>query len=334
MSKDTGPLRIRNQFLLETGYLGFTPASAQVLAPGRWQFDLTETVSNTFAHSRAVANFLDQRSTRSSITLSDLRSIPASNPKALIFQLDGEVYRTRVSARRGFANGWQLEVSLPLIDMTGGHFDALIEDFHRAFGLEQAGRLGAPRNRFLIYLRDAKGEYFRNQSPGFSLGDTVVSVQKAAYWSTEASPRAIRFEVKIPTGQSRELTSSGSFDFGVELLAGHYFRRSCWHASIGIIELGPWKMLQLGPQHLLSGMMSYEYALSRRSSAVLQATVSQAPFHSLGLSELSPLALQMSAGIKHSHGPDLTWFTAVTENLVHLNNTADIGIHFGVTETF
>lgn len=332
--KDTGPLRIRNQFLLNTGFLGFTPVSANVLSAGRWQLDLTETVSNTFAHSRSVANYLDQRHSRSSLTLNDFRSIPASNPKAPIFQLDGEVYRTTVSARRGVGNGWQIEVNLPIIDMTGGHLDALIEDFHRAFSLDQAGRLGAPRNRFLIYLRDAQGEYFRNQSPGLSLGDTVISVQKAAYWSTAINPRAIRFEVKLPTGSSRSLTGSGSFDFGIELLAGHYFHRSSWHASIGIIKLGPWRMLGLGPQHVISGMVSYEYALTPRSSAVVQTTVSQAPFHSLGLDLLSPLALQMSAGIKLSHGPDLTWFTAVTENLIHLNNTADIGIHFGVTETF
>ncbi|HKI86466.1 MAG TPA: DUF3187 family protein, partial [Thermoanaerobaculia bacterium] len=136
------------------------------------------------------------------------------------------------------------------------------------------------------------------------------------------------------TGDAQSLSSSGSFDLGVELLAGHYFHRSCWHASLGIIELGPWRVLHLGRQHLLSGMASYEHGLGVRASAVVQASISQAPYHSLGLNQLSPLAIQMSAGVKMSHGADLTWFAALTENLVHLNNTADIGIHFGVTETF
>lgn len=48
---DTGPLRIRDQFLLSAGLLTLDPVSADVLDPGKWQIDVVGSVTNAFAHS-------------------------------------------------------------------------------------------------------------------------------------------------------------------------------------------------------------------------------------------------------------------------------------------
>ncbi len=42
---DTGPLRIRDQFLLGMGFLGLDPVSADIVEPGGWQLDLIETAA-------------------------------------------------------------------------------------------------------------------------------------------------------------------------------------------------------------------------------------------------------------------------------------------------
>ena len=45
---DTGPLRIRDQFLLGMGFLGLDPVSADIVEKGKWQLDFIETVTNTW----------------------------------------------------------------------------------------------------------------------------------------------------------------------------------------------------------------------------------------------------------------------------------------------
>lgn len=36
----------------------------------------------------------------------------------------------------------------------GGFGDNVVQEFHEAFGFDQAGRLGVPRDGYTVYLRD------------------------------------------------------------------------------------------------------------------------------------------------------------------------------------
>lgn len=47
----SGPLRVRDQFLLSVGYLTFAPAPLELLARGRWALGLSLSVANTFTRS-------------------------------------------------------------------------------------------------------------------------------------------------------------------------------------------------------------------------------------------------------------------------------------------
>jgi hypothetical protein len=87
-------------------------------------------------------------------------------------------------------------------------------------------------------------------------------------------------------------------------------------------------------QTLVSGMLGYEQGLSTHMSAILQFTVSQSPFRQLALQELSQGSLQTSLGVKYRFGSNATLFAAVTENLVHFDNTADVGFHLGFSQNF
>lgn len=331
---DTGPLRIRDQFLAGLGYLAFDPVSADLLAAGELQVDLVLTLSNTFAHSTSVESFLTARESRADLTLGALRALAAAEPGGL-FHLDGEHARWALAVRRGIGHGLQLELVVPVIHLGGGFLDPTIEGFHDTFSLGQAGRLGAPRDRFTAYLQSGQREVLLDRGPGTSLGDVVVGLRRDLHRSGTTSPFELAAEalLKLPTGDADRLSGSGSPDFGVQVLATRYFRRSCLHLAIGAVRLGRHDRFELDAQTLGSGMLAWEVSVGPKTSALLQATVSQSPFTQLDIDELGTASTQLTIGLKHVVGTSVV-FLGITENVVNFNNTADIGLHFGVTRAF
>jgi len=329
---DTGPLRVRDQFLLNMAFLALDPAPATVLGRGEWQIDAVLTATNTFAHSAAVADFLEAGRERRQLTLDELRSLPTGDEG--IFQLDAEVYRTAITLRRGIGRRLQLELLIPVLAFQGGFADGIIEDFHDAFGFGQSGRLGVPRDGYLVYVRRRDGELLVDRSPTAGLGDLVLGAKLDLRRQPGPLLLALQGQVKLPTGDQERLYGSGAADAGVQLLASRYFRRSCVHASAGLVYLGAWDALGTKDQVRASAMAGYEHALGRRVSAILQATVSQSPFDRLDLEELSAVSYQASAGLKVAAGERGMLFVAFTENLVHFDNTADIGLHLGFSRGF
>ena len=284
---DTGPLRIRDQFLLGMGFLAFDPASADVQQKGGWQVDFITTVTNTFAHSDVVEHQLEERVQRRSLTLNELRTIDAEYSGSGIFHLDGELYRTAFAARRGVGKGIQIELVMPLLSFQGGTVDSTIEGFHNTFGFGQAGRTGVPKDDFMAYVRSDRGELFLDRDPGFALGDVVVGSKFNLLKGPKARRLKLALEaiVKLPTGDEDELSSSGEADFGAQVLMTRYFDKACLHTSFGLLYLGEWEELGTPSQILPSLMVAYERSLGSTSSGLVQLTVSESPFRDLELDE-------------------------------------------------
>jgi hypothetical protein len=332
---DTGPLRIRDQFLLGMGFLAFDPVSADIVEPGKWQVDLILTVSNDFARSDAVADLLETRTERQPVTLGQLRDIATGVPRRGVYLVDGEHYRTAVAVRRGIRENVQLEFVVPVVSFQGGVLDSAVENFHDALSLGQMGRLGVPRDVFQVYVRSDEAELSVNDNPGVALGDVVLGA-KFDLLRGSASPSlklAAEALLKLPTGSEERLTGSGSADVGVQVLATKYFRKSCLHASLGLAYLGEMDRLGLSRQAVLSGMLAYERALGSRTSVLGQVTVSQSPFADLDLDRLQEVSTQVTVGLKRVVGKQILLF-GITENVAHFNNSPDIGFHFGLTRIF
>lgn len=322
---DIGPFRIRDQFLLNMGFLAFDPDSARLLRPGERQIELIETDTNTFAHSEALSRLLDVRPVRAPVDLATLRSMPGN-----IFYLDGEVYRTALSLRRGLTPRLQVGVTAQLLGFEEGHLDRPIEEFHETFGLAQHGRTGVPRNAYRVYVRGNGTEFYQDEAPGFRFGDVVLQA-KVGLIDDERLELSLEALVKLPHGEPSVFTS-GATDYGAQLLASRRQNGAWWHAAFGTLRLGA-HPLGTPEQTLLSGMLAYERRLKPSLSGIVQLTVSESPFRSLNLQELSKAVLQGSAGVKYRLGRT-TWIAALTENLAHFDNTADVGFHLGVNRSF
>ena len=146
---------------------------------------------------------------------------------------------------------------------------------------------------------------------------------------------SVELVAKAPTGSERDLYSSGSWDGGAQVLASRFFEKSCIHASAGVVYLGESEQLHTKSQPVVSAMLGYEHAIfNSRNSAIVQATVSQSPFRVLDLPELAAVSIQASIGVKCMITPESVLFVALTENIAHFDNTADVGLHLAWTGRF
>ncbi|MCH7667447.1 MAG: DUF3187 family protein [Acidobacteria bacterium] len=333
---DTGPLRIRDQFLLGMGFLGLDPVSADIVEPGKWQVDLIETVTNTWALSEVVESALEDRAERGPVTLAQFRTLESDQPDGGVFLVDGELYRTAVAVRRGVGKGVQLELVLPILSFQGGVFDSLVEDFHKAFGFSQVGRKGAPKDSLLLFSGSQKGEFFLDEDPGVGLGDVVLGAKFALLNPSEASRIRLALEalLKLPTGGDEPLLSSGGTDLGVQLLLTKYYTKSCLHASVGLLYLDESKQLRTDTQLLPTGMVAWERSLGPKMSGLAQLTVSQSPFRDLDLDELARATSQVTLGLKKVVWSKRVLFVGLTENISTFNSSPDIGFHVGLTTIF
>ncbi len=332
---DTGPLRVRDQFLLGMGFLAFDPGPATVLPKGKWQVDAILTVTNSWANSQAVEDLLDGREQRLPLTEQQLDALDATVDNG-IFHLDGEVYRTALAIRQGIGHRFQLELTIPVLNFRGGSLDSLIEGTHDFLSLEQAGRLGSGKDDFLLFVTGPNTHLFADQAFGTSLGDIVLGAKYGLIEESPHHPWTVSVEglLKLPTGDEDKLASSGSVDLGVQVQATRYFQKSCLHGSLGILSLGDAEKLAISSQTLLSGMLAYERLFTQKSTVLLQLTVSQTPFDDLELPLLSKNSIQATLGYKRALSAKTVLLFGFTENIQNFNNTADIGFHLGWTAAF
>jgi hypothetical protein len=331
---DTGPIRVREQFLIGMSYYAFDPSSADILGRGELRVEVVQSDTNTFARSDVVTHVLERRGDRGSVTLGDLRAAAPAHQRDGLYFADGEVTRTSVALRRGIGSGNEIAITLPLLRFSGGDLDGIVERFHGAFGLDDGGRIGAFRNRYTVYVRDASGrEVFRDVATGTKLGDVALSLKTAIPIHSKRWKAAAETVVELPTGDRQNLFSSGGADYGTQLLVTRYFSRSCIHASAGVLHNAASAAFGTRAQTLASAMFGYEQALGRRTSAVAQFTASQSPFRKLAIEGLSSNAYLIDIGLKHAVTPRTVVFVAASENLVSYGSSADIGVHAGFTWT-
>jgi hypothetical protein len=135
----------------------------------------------------------------------DLREI--QGVKGLLYE-DYEVERFVAQYRRGFKNGLDLTVELPIVDRGGGILDPLIEFWHQhVLGINVPLRTDTPYGQCRIDLPN--GQTFGS---AFGVGDVSAQLTKAL------GPKAqFSLALKLPTGDPNSMIGSGAADVGFAL---------------------------------------------------------------------------------------------------------------------
>ncbi len=331
---DSGPLPVRDRFVLGLGFLAFEPGGARVEATGRWRLELVGAVANSWSQSDRLRVLLRSRGRRGEVTLDELRAIEPLRPGAGLFFVDGEVRSMSLTLRRGLGSGLEAWVSAPVVAISGGSTDGLVEGFHDLARIGQGARSGSVRDAYLVYYRAADGrEVFRETGSGMRLGDVVVGVKRRLGSPGGRLRTAVEGAVKLPTGSEERLLGSGSVDAGARFLGEVLFRQARLRAGVGLVLLGEAATLGLAQQTVASGWLGGEVAVGGRASLVLQLSGSEGPFGASGIARLEDRVLLLDLGVKIAGGRRDVFFFAVSENL-NRGNSSDLGLHAGLLRSF
>lgn len=329
---DTGPVRIRSQFLLGVGFLYLEPSSAAVIESDEWQIDLVQSVTNTWVGSNALERPIEARERREPVTLSELQGF---TPGRAIYFADGELYITSLSIRRGLGHRLQLSVDVPLVNFRGGFMDQMIKEFHDSFGFDQGGRLDVPQDQYTVYFRDQEDrELFRTVAPSSGIGDVAIGLKGAFGAHSGRWHFAWEGMAQFPTGDEEDLYGNGETDFGVQLAAARFGHHHCLHLGVGAVYLGGSEAFHLDEELLLGGSIAWEHALGSSASFVAQVQVSESPFRDSGVEQLDDEQYLVDLALKRAFNDQAVFFFAVSENFVNFSNAADFGAHAGFTWTF
>lgn len=145
--------------------------------------------------------------TRASVRLSfDIASEFVDESRAdEVLLLDGETHRYALRVRRalGAHADWNLEI--PVLHVGGGFMDAIIENWHDAFGLPNGGREDAPRDRYRYHYRRDGVVRFDTGDAGTALGDVLLG---AGYALRDGL--VLRGQLKLPTGDEDRLAGGNA----------------------------------------------------------------------------------------------------------------------------
>jgi hypothetical protein len=161
--------------------------------------------------------------------------------------LDGETYRMSMIYSRGFGNGWQAAVELPVIAHQSGIMDNFIERWHDTLGLSNGDREPWPKNRLLFsYTRDGVVEAEMTEG-STGLGDLQLQIARRLMTSEEGGRLALHAGLKLPTGDAERFQGSGSTDLALWLSGAAPALFEQWRIG-GYLQAG---LLLLGEGDLL-----------------------------------------------------------------------------------
>jgi len=134
--------------------------------------------------------------------------------------VDGETSRLEVRFRRAVGERWEIGAELPYLTHQAGGLDSVIDGWHEFFGLPDGARDSRPTDELEFRYRVDGASTVDEQRSTNGFGDLrLIGGYRLA--DTERWRSALRFGLKLPTGDAGKLHGSGSVDVSVGLAGNH-----------------------------------------------------------------------------------------------------------------
>ena len=133
-----------------------------------------------------------------------------------VLRLDGETTRLAFTYRYGLSDRLDIGIEVPYLWHRSGNLDSIIDGWHDFFGLPDGPRATRERNQLQFLYADSQATLMDLTSDANGAGD----IRLLAGWrlsETEGHSTALRFGIKLPTGESDELLGSGGTDISLGL---------------------------------------------------------------------------------------------------------------------
>ena len=327
-----GPFPVKNQFPIRLQFLSFPAASANMITPNSLQVNFYYTHSNTFVRSPGVLQ--GTMSSKDRQEFSQVAALHAleSNISAPYF-IDSSLDRIVLALEYGITEKFSTGIEIPFFKYSGGFLDTPIEIFHNFAGYSNASRVIIRRDDSKFFISEPSAGYRYLQdfaNPG--VGDISLYLKHLILSENHSfATVSLQAAVKIPTGQTSSLKGSGSFDFGINLIADKSFGGHYLTTGISYIRPGTWKLIPDIPlRPIYSMILVYEYNWNNFLSLILQNQILTSPFSSIRHDELSKPSFEWTAGVKYDLSHRYRLALAITENYIYHENVPDFGFRVGM----
>ena len=297
-----GPLRVSSQSAGNVLRLALEPRTPSTLLKGQAEVRWTETLTNYWAFEENE------------------------------YRLDFGALQSQVALGYGVTDTVQVE--LALIDYR--RFDSVLDDitnaFHSAFGLDDSGRDDFPDHENVISIDSAGVQSIDEDRYS---DDFALTLQHNLTCGTETLP-AISWAVTARTNLGGNIELDGDDDLSLGLSVALSRRMgSDWYAygSLGYAwhGLDRWRGIELQDTQL-SGLLAFEYRYAPRASWIFQFLYTEevaarvAPF--------DDASFEFDIGWKKEITEGTVLELGLLENAFTVDNSPDVGFHFGLTHRF
>jgi hypothetical protein len=247
----------------------------------------------------------------------------AAGQESILF--DGETRRIGLSYRRALSERLEFGVEVPWVSHESGSLDGFIDRWHSIFGLPDGIRDERPKDQLSFRYED-NGRQFSMTSNTQGVGDVRLLAGLRLTQSVQSSS-ALRFSVKLPTGDSDRLLGSGGTDaslgiagdggpvMGIERLSGFYRASATW---LGSPDLGAFRTRRVVGQ--FSAGLGYD--LTARTAVALQLLL-RSPVYDSEISPLGDVAASLTVGVQFRLSREYALSFAVGED-VHPGSMPDV----------
>ncbi|HEV3456682.1 MAG TPA: DUF3187 family protein, partial [Thermoanaerobaculia bacterium] len=300
--------------------------SSAALGKG-WTIEADLTHTNTFAKTSLVRGFLISRGSREPFTAADATALLSKNRDLLY--LDGELGLLATTVHFRSTERLSFFVMVPFFYFMGGVFDSTIETYHRTFGLSQDGRNFVAQNQFGVVYQVGRERVVEIGAPGSGLSDPIFGARYRLL------PTVNRWDLILVTAakvaaRSRAALSTGGSDLGLQLaLHRTQGRHGIYFDVSAVLFGGPQPDSRVDKRAVPTYTGAYELGITQHTSAVVQLYISPAVFRHSGAIELNQTKYEVLAGIRTQRGT-FVWIFDLIENIVHNDNTPDVGAQCGV----
>ena len=232
--------------------------------------------------------------------------------------LDGETTRLELTYRRGIRPGLEIGVELPILWHETGGLDPLVDEWHDVLGMSGGFRKRRDYGQLEFLFTDAAGTQVDFGQNSNGLGDARLF----AGWQLASGPLhnvALRFGVKLPTGDSRKLLGSGGTDISVGLAGDkknvlHIERLSAGYRASAIL-IGEPDLLEDRHKDIVGHIaLGLGYDVTERIELRLQGAF-RSPLVEADVEPLGDPSITLTFGGKFRVGRRFQLSAAVTEDV-------------------
>lgn len=324
-----GPLRIRDMMPFSILSLGFMPSGDEVIRKGNVGLSVHFSVANTLIASPDVTDYLDKRNKHEPLSPQEIQNLLNAS-KGDTYYFDGEIGLVQMEFSAGLTDRLRASLQLPAYSFSGGHLDGFIYGFHRMFGIDQGLRDKIARDDFQMFFNlGGKSAVFAEAPSSGGLGDPTLDMRYDFGHMDHAWKLNAEGAVKIPAHEPQSYLSTGHTDYGMQVTALRRSPENGIYCSLSYVKIGDFGLMpEVKPNDIYSATLSWEHLFPYHWSGVAQITRSRSIFEQVSRSKLGDNEYQISLGMRRQFKKIISSF-AVTENVIHPDNTPDIGFHLG-----